>query len=1100
MKLRSLTKFSSIIFVLAGTFHQANAESVIWNGTTDDQWSTSTNWSADTVPSSGDTAVFNSTGGATIVDLGTGVTIGSIAFDTSAVAAYTLGTGGAGTQTLTLADSGSITANSTINNNQIFNANLTLGTDGSAQSYALTNSDNTSLINFEGTITGGTGGTPGAKTINVNTSSTGGFIMKGVVSNGGASSLGIVKTGTGQLNLGNPSVAVAHTFSGGVAVEEGIFTISGGGSANNSTISLGAAGNTGSIARIAVVNSGTNPASPLTVVDQTSGTATTRILGTNSSTSGQWSGPITMNDDLTVTTATAGGFTLQSGATVNLNSNTLTLSAATNTPTAAANVLVRGKITGAGNVAVNNTGTAGGIAIIEGTTHDYTGTTNVTAGTLQIGGGSAGAINSSTILLGASGNSGTSARLGVAHASTNPTSPLTVVDQTSGTATTRILGTSGTTTGQWNGPITMNDDLTVTTAAATFTLNTGASVNLNANTLTLSNTSATSAANLLAKGLISGTGNLVVSNTSTGSTVGLLALEADNDFTGTTTISAGTLLVGNGGATGSIASTSGILNSGILDYKRTGSLNQGGPISGNGSVRVTAGGTVTFDKANTYSGTTTFGGGGKIIVATGGSIAPTTGNSITLGSSGNGTLQYDSEATSKFAVMNIGTGGTSASGTLNQTNGVINGTSMILGGGNSGSYGGIVAIGNASGTAAALNISGDVSIGASGAYTSTLTVNSTGSLSIGGTLRFATSTNRSASGVLTQSGGTVSAAALNLSANLSDPTGRTHTSVYNLDGGTLTTGPITVGAISGTPTSGTHSISATFNFNGGTLKPTASSANFWNANTVVTANVKDGGARIDTAGFNITISQPLVKFAGSTTDTLTKDGLGTLTLGGTNTYSGNTTVSAGTLSLSQVNSSNESSTVSIASGAILNLGFAGIDTVDKLFINGVQQAAGDYTSAHASGRFTGGGTLRVTTGSVASGFASWIDDFGLAVADQDSTDDPDNDGVENMLEYVLNGNPGSSDPTILPALDVSGSNFIFTFTRREDSATDTTQVFQYGSNLSSWTSLNITSPTASGVTLGTTADGAQPVTVSIPKSLAGPDGKLFGRLQVIKNP
>ncbi len=1001
MKPRLAKPLQIIALCLAST-HLLRADSATWNGSALDAlslWSDVNNWDGPpvTVPGSGNIATFNSAGSANdVIDLGAGVTINSIVFDTVDVAAYTIGSGGIGAQSLTLENSGSIVANSGINANQIFNANLTLGTDGSAQSYALTNSDNSSLILFEGTITGGTGGTPGVKTINVNTSSSGGFIMKGVVSNGGATSLGMVKTGTGQLNL----ASVAHTFSGGMAIEEGLLTISGSGSANNSSISLGAAGNTGSLVRIAVVNSGTNPTSPLTIVDQTSGTATTRMLGTNSSTSGQWSGPITMDDDLTVSTATAGAFTLQTGASVNLNANTLTLSAATNTPTAAANVVVKGKISGSGNVTVNNTGTAGGITILEGTAHDYTGTTTISAGTLQIG---------------------------------------------------------------------------------------------------------------------------------------------------------------TGAAAGSIATTSGISNSGVLDYKRTGSLNQGGPISGTGLVRVTAGGTVTFDKANTYSGTTTIGGGGKITVATGGSIAPTTGNSLTLGSGGSGTLQYDSATTSKFSSMSIGTGGTNASGTLNQTNGVINGISMTLGGGNSGSFGGIVAIGNASGYAAELNISGDLSIGGSGTYNSTLTVKETGTLNVTGNLKMATSTNRSATGTITQNAGsTVTAASLSLSTSFNHTSSSTHTSVYNLNGGVLSVGSITTGTPgAGTPPTVVMTMNNTFNFGGGTLKATASDASYWANSGYTTANVKDGGAKIDTAGFDIAISQPLLKFAGSTTDTLTKDGLGTLTLGGTNTYTGATTVNAGTL---EVTGSLDATDVEVKSSAALggtgalggnatvrtggHLAFDVADTTgsqDPLTITGsltleantvidlnaaappavggpyvlltatggISGSLGSFTFSGVSGSVAINGNNLELTVTAPAGYAAWAATpaFGLTVADQDPNHDPDNDGMDNLLEFVLNGNPGSSDPSILPDLVVTATDFEFTYQRRDDAVSpETTQTFQWGSTLATWPGSAIIPATsgpagAATITISPgTPDNAvtDTVKISIPKSETGGSGKLFGRLQVTK--
>ena len=63
------------------------------------------------------------------------------------------------------------------------------------------------------------------------------------------------------------------------------------------------------------------------------------------------------------------------------------------------------------------------------------------------------------------------------------------------------------------------------------------------------------------------------------------------------------------------------------------------------------------------------------------------------------------------------------------------------------------------------------------------------------------------------------------------------------------------------------------------------------------ANVKDGGAIIDSNGFDVTIAQPLV--AGGTGG-LTKNGAGTVTLSGANTYTGATTVNAGTLVLGNI--------------------------------------------------------------------------------------------------------------------------------------------------------------------------------------------------------
>jgi len=108
------------------------------------------------------------------------------------------------------------------------------------------------------------------------------------------------------------------------------------------------------------------------------------------------------------------------------------------------------------------------------------------------------------------------------------------------------------------------------------------------------------------------------------------------------------------------------------------------------------------------------------------------------------------------------------------------------------------------------------------------------------------------------------------------------------------------------------------------------------------------------------------------------------------------------------------------------------------------------------------------------------------------------------LEFVLNGNPSTQDASILPALDASGSNFVFSFTRRADSAGPVSQIFEYSADLADWTTKTpITIPAASGTsgmvtvgpTTGTAPNEVQTVTITIPK---GSETKLFGRLKVGK--
>src|SRR5205823_1091679 len=106
--------------------------------------------------------------------------------------------------------------------------------------------------------------------------------------------------------------------------------------------------------------------------------------------------------------------------------------------------------------------------------------------------------------------------------------------------------------------------------------------------------------------------------------------------------------------------------------------------------------------------------------------------------------------------------------------------------------------------------------------------------------------------------------------------GNGNAGVLNLDGGTFTT------ARTFTKGAGT----ATVNFNGGKLQAAASSATFMTGLTA--ANVKAGGAIIDTNGFNWTIGQILLEGGGGTDGGLVKSGAGTLTLSGVNTFKGAT--------------------------------------------------------------------------------------------------------------------------------------------------------------------------------------------------------------------
>ncbi|MEY3896593.1 MAG: hypothetical protein RLZZ214_2113 [Verrucomicrobiota bacterium] len=130
-----------------------------------------------------------------------------------------------------------------------------------------------------------------------------------------------------------------------------------------------------------------------------------------------------------------------------------------------------------------------------------------------------------------------------------------------------------------------------------------------------------------------------------------------------------------------------------------------------------------------------------------------------------------------------------------------------------------------------------------------------------------------------------------------------------------------------------------------------------------------------------------------------------------------------------------------------------------------------------------------------TGYEAWTA-IHAGLLDSTVLGDPDKDGIPNVLEYVLNGNPAAAAAVAQPVLSQNPSQCVFSFSRNASSAADTTQVFQYSTNLSSWTEVSLTPPTDAKVALGAVdSAGIQPVTVTIPKQ---GDMSMFGRLKVVK--
>ena len=110
-------------------------------------------------------------------------------------------------------------------------------------------------------------------------------------------------------------------------------------------------------------------------------------------------------------------------------------------------------------------------------------------------------------------------------------------------------------------------------------------------------------------GTISGPG--AVQNLGAGTTT----LTANNTFTGATTISAGTLQVGNGGTTGSLGGTSNVINNSSLVFARSDNVTLDGPISGLGLLTQQGSGILTLTTNETFSGGIRINAGGIVLGA-----------------------------------------------------------------------------------------------------------------------------------------------------------------------------------------------------------------------------------------------------------------------------------------------------------------------------------------------------------------------------------------------------------------------------------------------------------------------------------------------------
>ena len=406
-------------------------------------------------------------------------------------------------------------------------------------------------------------------------------------------------------------------------------------------------------------------------------------------------------------------------------------------------------------------------------------------------------------------------------------------------------------------------------------------------------------------GAISTAGSAILNESSTGVISGASAvtqgssgtsiLAGANTYTGTTTISSGTLKLGNSSA---LPSGNTLAVSGTLDLAGFNAA----------TTFLSGGGVIT--NSTTSDSTFTLNLDANVAAAYGGTITtPTTGkvnfvfNATAGGLSSNFSL--NSPGTFKGAITVNGTGSTS-------------GNTGVLGVGNNTALGdvtNVITLNNGGGLSSLFN---PVSSSAWASHNSGIVVANPIVLSgaAGGVIR------QGFSDLLTLSGG-ISGSALTKtdSGSVTLSGANTYTGGTTLAGGTLTLG-------SSAAIGSTGSIV----FSGGTLQYSSSNTTDYSAR--IDSGTSASAVSIDTNGQNVTFTNAL---SATKSGGLTKAGTGTLTLSGTNLYTGQTTVSAGTLK-------NGSATVFTGKGAIVLTGTATFDLGgnNASFINGQASAATSF--------------------------------------------------------------------------------------------------------------------------------------------------------------
>jgi len=651
-----------------------------------------------------------------------------------------------------------------------------------------------------------------------------------------------------------------------------------------------------------------------------SGTATFTLTGGNLQ--------FVNNGATTPTLSFASSGTIRPVETINnaiILGNTLTVSA----PSAGTTNNLAGLISGVGGISKSGTG----VVNIIGGANTFSGAVSIGSGALYVANiGNSGANSSlgtsGTITLGAGGNSG---ELRTTNALSETTGKTFVMGgSTAGNATIANYGGTGTT-------LTLNGNINAnSTSAKVLTLNDkNGSIIVNG---TIANDVAGNAVSLVKTAL----------------SVNTVTLNSANGYTGGTTISSGTLAIGNSGALGTgaltVTGTSGatlraisnvslannIVNNltGASGYLAIDSLQNAGftnaitgLISGTGGVRAnTAGSRTELLNANN-----SFGGGlkvqnGTFVVANMGNAnfnsAIGTNGTVILGDvASNGFLIWgnnQSETSDKVIAMGGTTGGAGIYGRNNGTLLTLNGNLSVTGVGNK-----------------TLTMGGDSDITfngliADGASSSVINARSTGTTTNTRTTTLGNANNSFTGAVVIDASAPASASVTNFlsvagvgNANANSYLGKNAT--INIGGSAAGSTAMLKYTGSGETSDKVINMAGALG-NAGIDQSGTGLLKFNNNLTATGSGDKSFVLSGSTAGTG-EIGGAIVNGATGSTG-LKKEGSGTWTLSGANSYSGATTVSAGTLNVASTGNIISSSATTVNGGNLVVNGTAGAVTVN----------------------------------------------------------------------------------------------------------------------------------------------------------------------------